>query len=107
MPDVFQWTLPVSVKPPFTEKYLQEECESEQQGKDGVCLSCEKAENYIECSLIHTFSHSGELSGYTGKMKCSRLWTKMIAITANPRRASTTLNCTPKVRHKTFGVHYV
>ncbi len=52
MPDVFQWTLPVSVKPPFTEKYLQEECESEQQGKDGVCLSCEKAENYIECSLI-------------------------------------------------------
>ncbi len=50
MPDVFQWTLPVSVKPPFTEKYLQEECESEQQGKDGVCLSCEKAENYIECS---------------------------------------------------------
>ena len=52
MPDVFQWTLPVSVKPPFTEKYLQEECESEQQGKDGVCLSCEKAEYAAKYPLV-------------------------------------------------------
>ena len=35
-------------------------------------------------------SHPGESAGYTGKIKCSRLCTKMIAITANPRRASTT-----------------
>ena len=37
-----------------------------------------------------TASHVGCSVGWTGKIKCSRLCTKIIAMTANPLSASTT-----------------
>ena len=53
--------------------HLQVEGEAEQQGESGVCLARKESEDRAEHPIVKRTEPPRPASGYTGKMKCSRL----------------------------------